>query len=182
MTAPGKRCQPGGREFSTAAARGPYTSRRCMKVTGEPDRNTFRAVFVPHPPASRWRPTGLANRACRSASEEPSAYRAAHAACCERMGPEFSALCKSASRSPSNVCRFDQASCVQPDFAAALDHPMCAQLDNNGFSDMVTAHCLIATCRKLRFGAHRLIVPGTARATAVRPARLQASAHNPVHS
>jgi antitoxin FitA len=61
-----------------------------------------------------------------------------------------------------------------------LDHPMCAQLDNNGFSDMVTAHCLIATRRKLRFGAHRLIVPARPEQTAVRPARLQASAHNPV--
>jgi hypothetical protein len=78
------------------------------------------------------------------------------------MRPEFSALCKSISWSPSNVRRFDQASCMQPHFAAALDHPMCAQLDNNGFGDMVAAQCLIATCRKLRFGAHRLIVPGTA--------------------
>src|SRR5262245_6691189 len=35
---------------------------------------------------------------------------------------------------------------------------MCAQLDDNGSSVMVTAQRLIATRRKVRFGAHCLIV------------------------
>jgi hypothetical protein len=57
-----------------------------------------------------------------------------------------------------NVRRWDQASCVQPDFSAGCDQLMCAQPDENGPRVMLTAQCLIAKGRKVRLDAHRLIV------------------------
>jgi len=61
-------------------------------------------------------------------------------------------------RRRADACRRDQALCLQPDFSTMCDQPMCAQLDANGTNVMVTAQRLIASCWKVRFDAHRLIV------------------------
>jgi hypothetical protein len=48
--------------------------------------------------------------------------------------------------------------CLEPDFSASLDQPMCAQPDENGSGAMPGAHWSIAIHQEIRFGAHRLIV------------------------